>query len=246
MILGIYNSKGGVSKSTISTNLAYGFSLKGKKVLLVDLDQQGNATGSFSENYPEYELVDFLKREKTFEEVKVNIKENLDLLPTLPNGRLKDFSEADLSKYPLIIKKSLRGVYEQYDYIIIDFSPSFSQLERAGLLACDEVIPPLEAEQFSLDGLALFSLNLENLNYNFDTDIKHKRIIFSKVNKSFGTHNRIMKEIMEKNPTFQYYVFPQDANVKKTQEVFRSLYELEDGSKGIDCLEEIIGDINNG
>jgi len=145
--LAFFNQKGGVGKTTTAINLAAYLAISGKRVLICDIDPQGNATSGLGidKNSLDTTLYEALKAIK-----KTNIT-GLDLLPA--NGQLAG-SEVEMVNQPhreFLLKAALEGL--DYDYIIIDCPPSLGLLTVNGLAAADDVIIPVQAEYYALEGL---------------------------------------------------------------------------------------------
>lgn len=155
-ILAVTNQKGGVGKTTTSVNLASSLSYLGKKVLLVDVDHQANATTYMGINRAnlEYTVADIFYEKVSIEEVIRTCESvNVDIVParyelgnietTLINHDNKDF----------ILSNALDSIKSNYDYIIIDCPPSLGVVTINALMASDSVIIPVQCEFLALDGL---------------------------------------------------------------------------------------------
>jgi len=152
----IANQKGGVAKTTTAVNLGAWLSLMGQKVLLIDIDPQGNATtgvGADKENV-ESCVYDVLINSLPVEDVIIpSALENLDLIPAtieLAGAEIELVSVADREK---ILKKALIEVKSRYDFIFIDCPPSLGLLTINALVAADSLIIPIQCEYYALEGL---------------------------------------------------------------------------------------------
>ncbi len=155
-ILAIFNQKGGVGKTTTAVNLAAGLAGVGKRVLLVDLDPQGNATTGLGVTKSALALTiyDVLLGEATWQETRVaTVVPGLDILPATLDLAGAVVEMAGLPQREERLKMGLAGA-EEYDFIIIDTPPSLGLLPINCLAAADGVIIPMQAEFFALEGLA--------------------------------------------------------------------------------------------
>ncbi len=161
-IIALVNQKGGVGKTTSSINLAASLGVLKKKVLLVDLDPQGNSTTGVGIGKTDYEksIYELLKDEATLEEVIIRTKfKNLYVIPATINLAGVDFELMEKSKLDpeftrgAQLKKYLDQAKDVFDYIIIDCPPSLGILTTNALTAADSVIIPVQCEFFALEGI---------------------------------------------------------------------------------------------
>jgi len=156
-IIAIANQKGGVGKTTTSVNLGAGLAQVGKKVLLVDIDAQGNATTGVGIEKSELDqcIYNVLVEDADVQGViQKTATENLDVLPATIQ-----LAGAEIELVPTIsrevrLQRALQPVRDEYDYIIIDCPPSLGLLTINALTAADSVIIPVQCEYYALEGLS--------------------------------------------------------------------------------------------
>ena len=180
--ISVINEKGGVGKTTISVNLATGLAKKGKRVLLVDLDAQGNSTHYFMEEFRKFDIKKFNEMEITTQNLRESLKiieavlvsgnedrkdinnlliegkniiheciyetgiDNLRIIPSLDTRLINTdkYLTADTKVVYNRLKKALREVRKEYDYVIFDHAPTFNNITINGLFCSDEIIIPLK------------------------------------------------------------------------------------------------------
>ena len=155
-ILAIANQKGGVGKTTTAVNLAAALATTPRRVLLVDIDPQGNATMASGVDKRELEasMCEVLFEEATADAAIVKTQEGYDLLPTNIDLTAAEIRLMDESQREQRLKNALETVRDRYDYILIDCPPSLSLLTLNALAAADGVIVPMQCEYFALEGLS--------------------------------------------------------------------------------------------
>ncbi len=182
-IIAIANQKGGVGKTTTSINLAAGLAYLGQKVLLVDLDPQGNTTQGIgaSRHDFEYSTYDLLINEPSVEEVRIKLTTPpLDIIPATI-----DLAGADLemNRFEVgsdkILKNKLAPVKDEYDFILIDCPPSLGLLNTNALTAADSVIIPVQSEYYALEGLTQLLSTIRLVQKLFNPDLKIEGVLLT-------------------------------------------------------------------
>lgn len=220
--------KGGVGKTTTAVNLAHGLSMKGKKVVLVDCDPQGNCSSNYIAELPLHELANVLQGEATVKEALVPIRDNLFIIPTYSvNGSLRNYGDTKINQEPYIFQDLAEELKkENFDYVIYDLSPGFSGLERAVLLGSDEVITPLLPEAFSFGGIESFTHDLDKLRKQMRHRIKYNKLILNNVNMSLKEHKNNVAEIIDSLPEeMNTFIIPTDTRIKEAQSHKKSIFE---------------------
>ncbi len=179
-VLAIANQKGGVGKTTTSVNLAASLNATRKKVLLVDLDPQGNATmGSGVEKATlNRSMYDLLMGEASFSDVVLSL-EGVDyhLLPA--NGDLvaAEIQLMSVDNRELQLRRLIHEVKDQYDYIVIDCPPSLNMLTINALVAADGVVIPMQCEYYALEGLSALMDTIRVIKETLNPDLKIEGIL---------------------------------------------------------------------
>ncbi|WP_369941390.1 ParA family protein [Xanthomonas medicagonis] len=164
-IIAIANQKGGVGKTTTAVNLAAALARQSQRVLLVDLDSQGNAT--MGSGIDKRELAastcDVLLGESSAEQIRVTAPEGFDLLPGNIDLTAAEIQLMDQPAREQRLKTALAPLREAYDFILIDCPPALSLLTLNALTAADSVIVPMQCEYYALEGLTALLETIEAL-----------------------------------------------------------------------------------
>lgn len=176
-IVSFSNQKGGVGKTTTCVNMAAYIAAEGKKVLLVDMDPQGNATTGlgFSKSSLEQSIYSVLiDDEKALENIMPTEVENLGLLPSNIDLAGAEVELVYKKNRERVLKNALEEIRSRYDYILIDCPPSLGLLTINALACADSVIIPIQSEYYALEGLSQLmnsiSLVKQHLNAGLEVD----------------------------------------------------------------------------
>ena len=204
-VLSIINQKGGVGKTTTVINLAAGLSMKKKKILVIDLDPQGNATtglGLSNSEQSDKTIYSVLNGNKKISEVICKTKfENLDLITSNVDLSGLEVETAGDSRRAFILKEELMAYLHDsstsYDYVLIDCPPSLSLLTIMALVASDSLIVPLQTEFFALEGLTQLMKTIERIKNNLNPTLLIKGILLTMYDKRNKLSTQVEKEARE-------------------------------------------------
>lgn len=164
-IMAIANQKGGVGKTTTTINLAAALAEKNKKVLVIDMDPQGNTSSGLGIDKDELEttIYQLMIGDNTFDEcVQKDVFENLDVLAANVNLAGIEIETMDMENRNYILRDIVNEIEEQYDFIIIDCPPSLNTLTINAMTTADSVLVPIQCEYYALEGLSqlIYTINL--------------------------------------------------------------------------------------
>lgn len=197
-ITAIVNQKGGVGKTTTALNLSYALSEEGKKVLLVDFDPQSSLTVALGQNGDNriniHTLMAAVIEDKEIEgDYIINIKNNIDLIPGTLDLAGIEVSLVNVMSRETILRQVVENIEANYDYIIIDCSPSLGMLTINALTACDSVIVPVTPEYLSAKGLALLISNINKIKKRLNPNIKIDGVLITMINQRTNLSKEILR-----------------------------------------------------
>ncbi len=199
-ILSVINQKGGVGKTTTVINLATALAQKGKKVLVIDLDPQGNATTGLgkSNNDDEKNVYNLLIGKISLQEViqSSNI-DRLDLIGSNVNLSGLEVETANDENRAFILKEILKNnnekILSKYEIIFIDCPPSLTLLTVMSLVVADELLVPLQTEFFALEGITQLVKTIDRIKINLNPELKIRGILLT----MFDRRNKLSGQVDE-------------------------------------------------
>ena len=234
--------KGGVGKTTLAVSLAVELAKESGSVVLVDADPQGNTSSWIGPDLLDFELADVLTAKKedqpdTLQKavLKTGIP-GLYLLPTIGlSGGLKPFENTARDR-PGCFRSIVTGLENMgFRYCVFDLSPAFGPIEKAALIASQEVITPVMPDAFGLDGLTIFSNNMKDLKETLDemglVMPAYSKICINAIDNRIGQHREILAKMREKEDTFNLYEIPVDPSFRKGQGAGLTVQELSTAKK---------------
>lgn len=181
-IIAIANQKGGVGKTTTAINLSACLAEKGKKVLSIDMDPQGNMTSGLGVDKDSVEktVYDLIIGEAQIEEIFCkDVLENLDVLPTNIDLSAAEIELIGIDNKEYIIKNEVDKVKDNYDFVIIDCPPSLSMLTINAMTTADSVLVPIQCEYYALEGLSQLIHTIELVKERLNSNLEIEGVVFT-------------------------------------------------------------------
>ena len=206
-IFAIANQKGGVGKTCTTVNLAACLGELGKKVLVVDMDPQGNSSSSFgvNKNEMEYTIYEVMLEECTLAEAIVkDVALNVSLVPANVNLGAVEIEMAGQDKANLILRRELDFVKEDYDYILIDCPPAISLMTVNSMAAASGVIVPVHCEYLALEGLGQVIETINLVRSRMNPGLELSGILFTMFDSRTTLSNDVVENVRS---TVNYHTF---------------------------------------
>ena len=199
-IIAVANQKGGVGKSTTAINLSACLAEKGKKVLAIDMDPQGNTTSGFGvdKNGIENTLYELLLGEaETKDTIVKDVVENLDLIPSNINLSGAEIELVGIDDKEFILKGITDKLRRKYDYIILDCPPSLNMLTINALTAATSVLVPIQCEYYALEGLSQLIHTIDLVKERLTKRLKMEGVVFTMYDARTNLSLQVVENVKE-------------------------------------------------
>lgn len=241
-VISIVNQKGGVGKTTTSINLAAYLSKLGKSVLLVDLDPQSNATSGLGiDKNLDRGVYEVLTGPHSFADIRVETgHDNFHLAPSTTSLAGANVEFVNLDRREFRLYDNLLDVKSNYDYILIDNPPSLGLLTLNGLTAADQILIPVQAEYFALEGLGQLIETINLIKENLKPELDVLGVVLTMYDSRFRLANDVLRELYSYFPNKIFRsVIPRSVRLSEAPSHGQSILNYDSESKGAKAYERL-------
>lgn len=246
-MIALANQKGGVGKTTSSVNLSSSLAFLGKKVLLVDIDPQGNASSGVGVNKDEIEhcIYDVLVDDVAIQDVLQ--KTDLDNLNVIP--ATIQLAGAEVELVPAIsreirLKKAIDSIRDDYDYVIIDCPPSLGLLTLNALTAADSVLIPVQCEYYALEGLSQLLNTIRIVQKHLNEDLQIEGVLLTMLDARTNLGIQVIEEVKKyfQNKVFNT-IIPRNVRLSEAPSHGKPILLYDAKSKGAEVYLELAKEV---
>ncbi len=232
----ILNQKGGVGKTTTAVNLSAAIGAKGFRVLLADIDPQGNSTSGYGINKREikkssYELL--TGEIKPYDAVLKTEFEGVDLIPANMNLAGAELEIIDMHNRESLLKNAIMQVWEDYDYIFLDCPPSLGLITLNALTASDTFLVPIQCEYYALEGLSQLMSTVRKIKRLYNSYLDIEGVLLTMYDGRLNLTQQVVREVKKFFPQKVYSTtIPRNVRLSEAPSYGQPIIYFDRSSKG--------------
>lgn len=246
-IVSIVNQKGGVGKTTTAVSLASAMGIAKKKVLLVDIDPQGNATSGFGVNKKdvEYSSYHMLVDNVPAADARVTTEfKNVDLIPSTIDLVAAELELVNVEEREYILKKALLPLKEEYDYIFMDCPPSLGLITINALTACDTLLVPIQCEYYAMEGLSQLMATVRQVKRLYNAGLELEGVLLTMYDRRLNLTGQVKSEVEKFFPDKVFKnVIPRGVRLSEAPSFGKPIHYYDKRSKGARAYDSLAKEI---
>lgn len=242
-VISVFNQKGGVGKTTTVVNLSAGLGKEGRRILVVDLDPQGNATSGLGvdKNAMDRTIYDIMINGEGVEDAIVATSaEGVDLIPADVSLAGAEIELGYTDERELILKRALDDLGGDYDYVIVDCPPSLGLLSLNSLAASDSVIVPIQCEYYALEGVSQLMQTIDLVKRTVNRELEIEGVVLSMFDGRTNLSIQVVEEVKKyfKGKVYRS-IIPRNVRLAEAPSHGLSVLDYDPRSKGAEAYKDL-------
>jgi len=246
-VIAAANQKGGVGKTTTAVNLSAALGKRGKNVLLIDLDPQGNATSGLGIDRKDVgkNMYNVLIGGEKLEDIIIKTDfTNLSIAPSSVELSGAEIELVGVGRREFVFKDALEGVRENFDYIIVDCPPSLGLLTVNALCAADTVLVPIQCEYYALEGVSLLTNTIKKVKKALNPALDFEGILLTMFDARTNLSIQVVDEVKKYFPQKVYRtIIPRNVRLSEAPGFGKPVIEYDPTSKGAEMYMELADEV---
>lgn len=248
-VIAIANQKGGVGKTTTTINLSAALGAKGKKVLVIDMDPQGNTTSGFGveKNEVENTVYELMLGEVPVKECIISeVSKGVSIIPSNVNLAAAEIELSNENRKEYIVKDEIEFIKDDYDYIIVDCPPSLSMLTVNAMTTADSVLVPIQCEYYALEGLSQLIHTINLVKERLSPDLSMEGVVFTMYDSRTNLSEQVVESVKQNlNHRIFNTLIPRNVRLAEAPSYGEPIISYDPKSPGAEAYMKLADEIIN-